>query len=254
MVPVDDKSVINACRILFGRELAVTPDFLRTLEPGSVKRAFRRRALETHPDRFAACDPLFVSEQTDKFVQVTDAYRQLNDFITERERPPGNPFVRTEQNSFWQRKPESRMWRPRQTQFYCGKIPGRNLLFGEYLYYTGNIPQQVLAEAILWQRGLRPRFGDIALRWKLLAPVTLGEIVANRRFGEPLGESALRLGALNRFQVNAVLFFQRKTQRPIGEYFITNGHIMQIILQRLLNEHRKHNEQFGSLYSFRKAN
>jgi hypothetical protein len=254
MVPVDDKSVISACRILFGRELAVTPDFLRALEPGSVKRAFRRRALETHPDRFAACDPLFVSQQTVKFVQVTDAYRQLNNFITEREQTHRNPFVRTEQNSFWQRKPEPRMWRPKQAQFYCGKIPRRNLLFGEYLYYTGSISQHVLVEAISWQRGLRPRFGDIALRWKLLSPAALGDILTNRRFGEPLGESALRLGALNRFQVNAVLFFQRKTQSPIGEYFITNGHIMQITLQRLLNEHRKHNEHFGSLCSFRNAN
>jgi hypothetical protein len=254
MIDAVDISVIRACRILFGKDLAVTLDFLRALEPGSVKSAFRRRALETHPDRFIISDPFHLHEQTIKFVEVTTAYKQLNDYIVGREQTPRDPFARAWQAASHQHKPKPEARRPKPSQFfYFGNIPKRSLPFGEYLYYTGAIPHHVLVEAISWQRGLRPRFGDIALDWKLFPAAMLDEIVRNRRFGELLGESAIRLGALSRFQVNTVLFFQRKKQRPIGEYFIANGHIMQFILRRLLNEHRKHNEQFKSLYAFRKA-
>jgi|WetSurMetagenome_2_1015567.scaffolds.fasta_scaffold00023_77 hypothetical protein len=253
MVNIVDISVIRACRILFGKELAFTLDFLRSLEPGSVKSAYRRRALETHPDRFITSDPSYMREQTIKFVEVTTAYKRLNDFIDSREQTSRDPFARAWQAGSHQQKPKPEAGQPKQSRFYSGNIPRRSLPFGEYLYYTGAIPHHVLVEALMWQRGLRPRFGDIALNWKLFPAAALEEIVRNKRFGELLGESAIRLGMLSRFQVNTVLFFQRKKQRPIGEYFITNGNISQFILRRLLNEHRKYNEQFRSLYAFRKA-
>jgi hypothetical protein len=253
MVPVVDISVIRACRILFGNELDVNLDFLRSLERGSVKSAFRRRAIETHPDRFFTSDPFYVNEQTIKFIEVTGAYKRLNDFIADRKLTALDPFARARQTASGQQKTGPGGAQPRQSRFFHGNLPHRRLLFGEYLYYTGSIPYHVLTEAILWQRGLRPRFGDIALRWRLVSGAALDEIVRGKRFGELLGDSAVRLGKLSRFQVNTVLFFQRNKQRPIGEYFTANGHIMHFILRRLLNEQRIHNEQFRALYAFRKA-
>jgi hypothetical protein len=253
MVPVVDISVIRACRILFGRELAVTLDFIRSIDQGRVKSAYRRRALETHPDRFSAMDSVYVNEQTIKFIEVTTAYKRLNEFIFAREENERDPFERARQAEAVRQKPEPAARQPNRSRFYCGNIPNRVLLFGEYMYYTGSIPYHMLTEAIIWQRGLRPRFGDIALRWKLLSTAELGAVVASKHFGELLGESAVRIGVLSRFQVNAVLFYQRKEQRPIGEYFTANGHIMQFILRRLLIEQRRHNDQFRSLSVFRKA-
>jgi len=257
---VADNSVILACRTLFGGELVITADFLRTLDPGQVKTAFRRRALQTHPDRFTSCDPIHVREITNRFVEVTDAYKQLNDFIAERESAARKPFPRTRQSAGQRSKPEPQAWRPKTTiwkpkhpQFFSGNIPKRSLRFGEYLYYTGNIPHHSLIEALLWQRSLRPRFGDIALRWRLFSPAELEDILGKKGFTEPVGESAVRLGLLNRYQVNTILFFQRRMQPPIGEYFITNGYLMQFTLHRLLLEHQKHNNQFRSLTTARKA-
>jgi hypothetical protein len=245
-----DISVIQACRTLFGGELAISPGFLESLDPGRVKGAFRKRALETHPDRFVALDPISAQLQTMRFVEVTAAYRRLNDFIDSRkhrDKTPADEAPQTEPRY----KPAFRQ--PFPSRFYSGPLPRRSLLFGEYLYYTGNIPQQVLINALLWQRGLRPRFGDIALRWRLLSTPELQEAVRSRRFGEPLGEAAVRVGLLSRFQVNAVLYFQRKLQRPIGEYFIANGHIMNFTLRRLLDEQRKYNEQYMPERIFRKV-
>jgi hypothetical protein len=44
----------HACRILFGTELQCSPEFLDYLQISGVKSAFRRRAMETHPDRLSA--------------------------------------------------------------------------------------------------------------------------------------------------------------------------------------------------------
>ena len=253
MAPVLDLSVIRSCRILFGNELAVTLAFLRSLDAGSIKSAFRRRALETHPDRFVIAGPVALREQTIQFVEVTSAYDRLNTFLAERERTLMDPLVRAEMAEALLRKPEPAVPPAQPSRFFNGEMPKRSLLFGEYLYYTRSIPQHVLTEAIIWQRGLRPRFGDVALRWRLLSADTLDEIIRSKRFGEPLGESAIRIMKLNRFQVNTILLFQRKKQSPIGEYFTSQGHIMQFMLRRLLNEQKNHNDQFRSLSAFRKA-
>ena len=253
MAPDFDVSVIRACRVLFGNNTAVTLDFLRELEEISIKSAYRRRALETHPDRFIAVGPAVVSYQTTRFVEVTTAYEQLKVFLANRERTMRDPLARSAAAKAARSKPVPPAPQPQTPYFFGGNIPKRPLLFGEYLYYSRTIPQHVLTEAILWQRGLRPRFGDIALHWRLLSAEMLDEIIRSKRFGELLGESAIRLVLLNRFQVNTILHFQRKKQRPIGEYFTSQGHIMQFMLRRLLQENQRHNEQFQSLAVFRKA-
>lgn len=244
-----DVSVIRACRTLFGNEIAVTLDFLRYLEPSGLKSAFRKRALETHPDRARSLGPAALEHQTALFVEVTTAYQRLTAFLADRERTMRDPLSRT--------KPappaSTPRHRPVQSRFFSGTLPQRHLLFGEYLYYSKTIPQHALTEAISWQRRQRPRFGDIAQRWKFLTEDDIDEILGIRRFGEPVGESAIRLMFLSRFQVNTILHFQRKNQRPIGEYFTGQGHIMRFMLKRLLDENIRHNDQFRTLSVFRKA-
>lgn len=241
-----DASVIRACRILFGNDIAVTLGFLRYLEESGVKSAYRKKALETHPDRALAFGPRAVQHQTVRFVEVTTAYKILSAFLAERERAMRDPLTRIRPL-----KPEHEQTEPshppRQSRFFTGTLPRRHLLFGEYLYYSRTIPQHVLTEALSWQRRQRPRFGEIAQRWRLLAEPEIDTLLKNRRFGEPLGESAIRLMILSRFQVNTILHFQRKNQQPIGEYFTSQGHIMRFMLKRLLEDNSRHNEQFRTL-------
>ncbi len=46
--------ILAACRLLFGRPGVLSPSFLAGLEPDSLKSAFRKMALQTHPDRALA--------------------------------------------------------------------------------------------------------------------------------------------------------------------------------------------------------
>ena len=43
--------LFNACRTIFGSQVNVSTEFLRYLQPVGVKSAYKKRALETHPDR-----------------------------------------------------------------------------------------------------------------------------------------------------------------------------------------------------------
>lgn len=242
-----DASVIRACHTLFGSELAVSLDFLRYLEPSGVKSAYRKRALETHPDRVVAFGPAAIQHQTTLFVDARNAHDLLMAFLAARERIHVSPALKRH-TSCAPAPPEATPQRqPKRSRFFTGTLPQRHLLFGEYLYYSRAIPQHALIEAIAWQRRQRPRFGDIAQRWHFLTADDIAEILRNKRFGEPLGESAVRLCLLSRFQVKTVLHYQRKNQQPIGHYFTAEGHIMRFMLRRLLLENEQHNEQFRTL-------
>jgi len=241
-----DLALIQACRTLFGSDIAVNLDFLRYLEPSGVKSAYRKKAFETHPDRVIALGPAAVRHQTALFVAVTSAHDRLMTFLADRECMVRNPSAARSR----QKDRETRSSAPpppRQSRFFSGTLPMRHLLFGEYLYYSRTIPQHALTEALAWQRRQRPRFGDIARRWHFLSDSDIEDILLSKRFGEPLGEAAIRLMLLSRFQVNTILHFQRKNQQPIGEFFTLHGHIMRFMLKRLLQDNSRHNEQFRTL-------
>ncbi len=68
------RELFRSCEILFGPELRISSEFLDYLEVNGVKSAFRKRALETHPDRHAGKDPLAQQQTTALFSSVRDAY------------------------------------------------------------------------------------------------------------------------------------------------------------------------------------
>ena len=70
-----------ACKILFGAEVRVSSDFLNYIKPSGLKTAYRRRALETHPD---VCP-----SSGEDFKSVLDAYQLLLEIVgNPAERPP----------------------------------------------------------------------------------------------------------------------------------------------------------------------
>lgn len=44
----------DACGVLFGPQVDISFEFFRYLQPSGLKDAFRKKALETHPDRAKA--------------------------------------------------------------------------------------------------------------------------------------------------------------------------------------------------------
>jgi hypothetical protein len=262
------EDVLRAGRILFGpafiAEAAGWRDDLRS--------AYRRRALETHPDRARALGRA-ERELIREFAAVSDAYRLLSCLRAGPlprgtvQGPPPRPPWRPPHAA---RRPAPRPAEPRATAprqpaphpqgFTAGPrvrvgvrpqdLPRRRLRFAEYLYYSGRVRWTELAEAIAWQRAQRPALGRIAVEFGFLEPDDVGMLLERRReagaAGVPFGEWAVRQGYLTPFQLLATLGQQLRLQRPIGQFFVERGLIdagdIDLVRRRIL----RHNARFWS--------
>ena len=70
---LNTREITSAFRVLFGADVEVTDEFLRTLGPSGLKVTFRRKALELHPDR-ARIQGKDENEMAEHFIAVTQAY------------------------------------------------------------------------------------------------------------------------------------------------------------------------------------
>ena len=198
-----------------------------------VREAWRRRALETHPDRAAALGR-DEREMAREFQALLEAYRTL--------RPPGEPAAKAAPA----RPPAPR--RPSRApvdHLHRGALPRRALLFAEYLYYSGRASWRNLVEAVAWQRRQRPAIGRIAVEWGHLDDGQVREVLQARRGGaKPFGETAREMGLLTGAQLLALLGRQRRLQRRIGEYFVEAGILGQGEVPALEAELLAHNARF----------
>jgi hypothetical protein len=132
----------RAARLVLGRGLGAG------VEPDQLRRAFRRRALELHPDRAEALgrDPRDLAEE---FQALRRAFELLRG-----QAPVLAPA------------PTPRSARPARA---AEPMPPRPLRFAEYLYYAGRISWADLAEAIAWQRRAGRRIGHWFVERGLIA-------------------------------------------------------------------------------------
>ncbi len=242
---VSRQDLFKACESLFGTDIDVSVEFLRYLKPSGVKAAYRKKALETHPDRaiIVAGEPDFLEK---RFKEVNLAYQLLQEFMAtpwkysltesgtlyERKQPPPRPAAR--------KKGASAKMEP----LYAGRMPSRRLLFGQYLYYTGNISLSTLIKAIVWQRLQRPSVGAIAVSWGWLEGSDIVNVLRDRKYGEKFGECAFRLGLLSRYQFSRVLEKQRQVQPVIGKYFVEQNILSSTQLFKLIVDMKMHNKKF----------
>lgn len=168
----------NACHVLFGSEIDVSVDFLRYLQMTGLKAVYRRKALETHPDRAIALSrPSIALEE--QFKQISAAYQELHHYLENPLRlkliddhlrkKPNHPSQKKHAWSGTKPVQADSRWEGYRYQFYKGTVPKRGLLFGQYIYYYGYISFRQLIDAIIWQKIQRPLIGNIAVRWKWLS-------------------------------------------------------------------------------------
>jgi curved DNA-binding protein CbpA len=243
MKTVHENSLFEACQLLFGRQVDVSRDFLLYIQSSGIKSAYRKMALQTHPDRFAS-----EGEDTpdnDLFIETNQAYELLSDFVNARDRREirmetvSAPRQSQDRNSRSKRRRNAR--KTKKETFYRGNIPNRGLLFGQYLFYSGKVSWESLIRAIVWQRNQRPRVGEIAMSWNLLSDWQFRLILMKRRPGELLGDAAVRMGLLKQAQVNALLYRQRRIQKPFGEYFLIHNILSRLELKSILTDFIRHN-------------
>lgn len=239
MTPVMEKQLIHACRTLFGQEVALSPEFLGYLQLSGAKSAFRLRAKENHPDRFAAAPPAVRQQQNDRFREIHQAYRLLQQFLSDRHRPCPRtaPRERTEQ-------PRHRdVWKQNVARPEGAPLPKLPLEFGMFAYYKGKISYQDLIAAVVWQRRQRPAIGALAVRWGWLSEAMVSNIVRQPGAGQRFGDKATSLGYLSQQQVDILLRRQRGLQQRIGRYFVEQGLLSEGEVEQLAHELQNHNRQ-----------
>jgi hypothetical protein len=214
-----ENQLIQCCRVLFGPEAQITPQFLGYLQPAGVKTAYRRLAMETHPDRAQqiGVDEVILEE---RFKEVNRAYEQIFSYVREPDRyiltMPPRSFYRPE-------RPVNKADAKPRPYYYKGGIPPRRIFIGQYLYYKGLISMQQMWSAVGWQKIQRPRLGDIARQLRWLTPLDILDVLRYRHRGELFGEFALRTGLLSHYQLLVLLGRQKRLQPRIGDYFIERG-------------------------------
>jgi len=140
-----DGLVERAARLVLGREWGAG------VGREELRSAFRRRALELHPDRAAALgrDATALGEE---FRTLCTAFEALASRAVD-----GSPSERPQE-------------RVRPARPAAGSLPPRPLRFAEYLYYAGRITWTDLAEAIAWQRHAGRRIGQWFVERGLIRP------------------------------------------------------------------------------------
>lgn len=263
-VTLDD--VMAAGRVLFGPAFRADGQAWRV----DLKTTYRRRALETHPDR-ARSTGRAESDLAAEFRRVAEAYRVLSQLAAgplpptarraaeprpaparsrpgAQARPPTQPAAKPRPSASPGERAEAPGRRVRYS-VHPQSMPRRKLRFAEYLYYSGRVPWTAFVESIAWQRRQRPQVGRIAVEWGFLDPDDVGRIMEERRVraahAVPFGEFAVRLGYLTSFQLLAVLGRQLRMQKRIGEFFLEQGLIDAGELDELRRRILNHNARWG---------
>ncbi len=96
---VSRQDLFKACESLFGTDIDASVEFLRYLKPAGVRAAYRKKAMETHPDRaiLVAVEPDFLEK---RFKEVNLAYQLLQEFLI----APWKYYLLDERGTLYERK------------------------------------------------------------------------------------------------------------------------------------------------------
>lgn len=244
---VTRQELFNACQVLFGREVDVSVGFLNYLQLSGVKSAYRRKALETHPDRAAALSG-DTRDMAEGFKALNEAYKRLSSYVEnpslfliddEKDGPLARwPLYRGQSIAKTVAGQEPR--RPGEGKYHTGPMPASSQPLARFLYYSGAISYETLIAALVWQRMQRKLLGALAARKDWLSEKDALKTVVSRLPGEKFGECAVRRGLLTVQQVELLLGEQKRLPL-IGSYFCANGLLTPGELGEFLARQYSHN-------------
>ena len=83
---VAEEELCRSCRIIFGSDLRVSSDFLQYLQLSGIKKAYRKKALEFHPDRGFSQSLTLQQGLANQFIDVHQAYEKLVTYLEARDK------------------------------------------------------------------------------------------------------------------------------------------------------------------------
>lgn len=262
---VVEQELYRSCRILFGSELEIGRDFLHYLRYSGLKKAYRLKARQTHPDLVAADQPSAGNNCLPDFVSVHQAYENLRVYLERRDLgfrffsttpPPQSGFGPA---SSWRSTSEQfrqQRWARSEspgagaaqhggdspfTRLYHGPVPPIRLRLGNFLYYSGLIDWMTVARALIWQRSQRPRLGELARRLGWLTEEEVWQVLTSRQLQEKFGDSAVRRQKLTAKQLSSLIIYQKFLQKKLGEFFLEQQLFTRAELDELVRRQREHN-------------
>ena len=221
--------VESARRVLFGESSASGE-----LTAAALKRMYRQRALEMHPDR-ARVLGLDDAEATRRTQELNTAYSVVAGSIA-----PG-----ASGGSAYPEPPPAGPRPPTREQFWTAGVPSRPLRFGQYLYFRGVVSWQRYIDALVWQRKHHVPFGEVAVEAGALSRDLLERLLSGQTARMRLGERAVAAGIMTETQSRAVVAEQRLRCRPLGYYFIERRILGRTRVTILAAEQKKHNTEHG---------
>lgn len=260
---IENEEILNAFYLLFDLDSATSIDFVDHIKIDEIKNAYRRKALETHPDR-ARYFNVSELEMSERFKEINLAYEKLSAFTMSNSslfhhnekhcksncyKPkPEYPFgkrdnKRNYSSSKYNNSSETTYRNDKgfKDVYFNGSLPRIELMLGQFLYYSGIISWEMLINSIVWQRRQRPLFGEIAKEWNILSEEDIYNILNRIKINDKIGEYALRNGYINQFEHMAIIGRQRYYKCPIGKYFLNNRIITINDLEDKLMEQYIHN-------------
>lgn len=262
---ISEQELFRSCEILFGTDLDISREFLDYLQAGGIKSAYRKRALETHPDRLIGFGLPLDRQGVERFHAVREAYENLLCFLQDKETgrrkcaatvrqhpaPPRHSAKNSDRQHFFHAKKIKPITLPGELhrttvspnteRFYQGPLPRRHLLFGHFLYYSGLTNWRTIARVLTWQRTERPRLGELGRRFGMCGQEDVNTILRTKRSFGHFGETARMLGILTEHQVRVLMFHQQRLQKKFGTILLEKKLIGQPELQELLNRFERHN-------------
>ena len=282
---VAEKELYRSCQIIFGSDLDISREFLEYIQWSGVKSAYRKRAMETHPDRVATLGEHAQRRYADLFKQIQDAYENLVTYIKAREQgyrlPSTNPasIFRSPPSTSrpWQ-KSTSRPWTSyRSTQRQSTTQKSRYRAGGgfsstkktrTYSSGTANSSQQSRFRANNTtaghhspppQKTVESLYSGPMPKRKLMMGhylyysgkitwrMIVQALVWQRTQRPRLGEIGRRLGMLKEDDIKRILKI-RTVFQPFGESAVKLGLLSDMQLRTLLSYQQRLQKKFGQYF------
>jgi len=227
-----DDRLLEACRILFGKDIELSREFLSYIQNEGVTSAFRKKAMEVHPDR-AHVSGLSMQRCSEEFLALQIACETLRGHIASRE--------------ILSRVASSSAKQQNRSYSQPNDLPEEKLLFGRFLYRMGLIEWRQLIKALTWQKAGRPRIGELGISLGYLDRNSVVAILKNSINCGAFGVTAQNMGFLTEDKVRELLLRQKRQEKKIGQFFIENGPLTQRDLVVLLWQCKAHNRRVERL-------
>lgn len=267
---VAEQDIYRACEVIFGPELDLSHDFLQYLQLSGVKTAYRKRALETHPDRFAAlADAAEDQRRGELFHDVRQAYENLVNFLKAREQGLqllGNPTLTNLRSRPFRKPSGGNGRRPGDGGGFTRPTAGFTEAGFSKRTGSGFAAEQEQQRRQRPGNGFGPSFwnlgelyqGPLPNRRLLLGHFlyysgvaswrTIVQALIWQRCGRPkIGEISRRFGILNEEAI-ALVLRSRNSRSPFGESALRLGLLDESQLRLLIQAQKRLQRKFGEYF------